>query len=80
MCVHINETSEAGESFDFIYNYVHSCREGMLDFFGIDEKLDKAGIQMKTEDSLQPVEVSPMSYSLIYTVVCSFIRKKLSTK
>ena len=44
----------------------------MLEFFGIDEKLDKAGIQMKTEGSLQPVEVSPMSYNLIYTLSCLF--------
>ena len=45
----------------------------MLEFFGSDEKLDKAGIQMKTQDSLEFEQVSPMS---ICTVVCSLIRKK----
>jgi len=37
----------------------------MLQFFGSDAKLDKAGIQMKTEDSLESEDVSPVSYNLI---------------
>lgn len=41
---------------------VLSCREGMLEFFGSHEKLDKAGILMKTEDSLHFQEVSSMRY------------------
>ena len=33
----------------------------MLEFFGSDEKLDKAGIQMKAQDSLEFEHVSLMS-------------------
>jgi len=42
--------TESGESFDLV-NDVLSCRGGMLEFFGSDEKLDKAGIQMKNSIS-----------------------------
>ena len=43
----------------------------MLEFFGSDEKLDKAGIQMKAQDSLEFEHVS-----LIYIVIGSLVRKK----
>ena len=44
----------------------------MLEFFGSDEKLDKAGIQMKIKDSLESEEVNPISYNIVYIVVCFF--------
>lgn len=49
----------------------------MLAFFGSDEKLDKAGIQMKAQDSLEFEQASLMSNYLIYTVVGSLVRKKI---
>ena len=61
--------TESGESFDLV-NDVLSCRGGMLEFFGSDEKLDKAGIQMKTQDSVEfeQVVISSMSnYPNLYS-------------
>lgn len=61
--------TESGESFDLV-NDVLSCRGGMLEFFGSDEKLDKAGIQMKSQDSVEfeQVVISLMSnYPNLYS-------------
>lgn len=41
---------------------VESVREGMLEFLGSDEKLDKAGIQKKAQDSLEFEQVGLYSY------------------
>lgn len=40
-----------------------SSRDGMLEFFGSDEKLDKTGILRKTEDPSKNEEVSVMRSS-----------------
>ena len=37
----------------------------MLEFFGSDEKLDKAGIHMKIQDSSEFEQVRPMSTVII---------------